>query len=183
MNTRHPCVMYKHYGINQPAVTGSGTSSTSGIPLDETSKKRTRTTAPAEVNSMPTVRQQCPLRSPFSCAEEEKKPPSHREINIKLAKIEIVETVNGTAQPSPAQTPRILRASWISFCIIVTRFACSAQRFVSSNRWTRKASAASCRAWIACDCQRNSAPTSAGRRSSATSRTKRAKGSFAMRRS
>ena len=34
------------------------------------------------------------------------------------------------------------RASWISFGISVTRFACKAQRLASSNRWTRYASAA-----------------------------------------
>lgn len=58
--------------------------------------------------------------------------------------------------PAPPQTPRILRASWMSFCMIVTRLAWMAQRLVSSKRWTRNASAASCRARIAWDCHRSS---------------------------
>ena len=87
------------------------------------------------------------------------------------------------SQPKPAHIPRILLASWISFCMMVTRFACIAQRLVSSNRWTRNASAASWRAWIAWDCHRSSAPTSAGSKSNATSRTSLANGSFEIRRS
>lgn len=38
--------------------------------------------------------------------------------------------------------PRILLAKWMSFGIIVTRFAWIAHRLASSNRWTRNASAA-----------------------------------------
>lgn len=48
--------------------------------------------------------------------------------------------------PIPPHVPRILLASWMSFCMIVTRLACMAHRFVSSKRWTRYASAASWRA-------------------------------------
>ena len=62
--------------------------------------------------------------------------------------------------PSPPQAPRILLASWISFCIIVTRFACIAHKFASSKRCTKNASAASCSACIACDCHRNSSAPS-----------------------
>lgn len=73
------------------------------------------------------------------------------------------------SQPSPPHTPRILRASCMSFAIIVTRLACIAQRFVSSNRWTKNASAASCKAWMACDCHLNS--SFLGRSVKAISRT------------
>jgi len=52
-------------------------------------------------------------------------------------------------QPIPPHAPRSRLASCISFCIIVTRFACIAHRFVSSKRCTRKASLASCNAMIA----------------------------------
>lgn len=45
--------------------------------------------------------------------------------------------------PRPPQAPRMRRASCMSFCIIVTRFAWMAHRFVSSNRCTKNASAAS----------------------------------------
>lgn len=48
--------------------------------------------------------------------------------------------------------PLILLASCISFCMIVTLFACMAQRLVSSSKWTKKASHASCRANTALDC-------------------------------
>ena len=41
-------------------------------------------------------------------------------------------------------SPCILSASFISFGIIVRCFACIAHKLVSSNRWVRKASAASC---------------------------------------
>ena len=44
------------------------------------------------------------------------------------------------------RSPRMRRASWMSFGMMVTRLACIAQRFVSSNRLTRYASAASCTA-------------------------------------
>jgi hypothetical protein len=103
----HPTsmLMYKQYGINQPAVSHK----LHQPKLDEASKKRTKTTAPAEVNSMPTIRQQCPLRLLSSSTEE--KPPSHREINIKL-KTAKIETVNGysSTKPSPdtANSPRKL---------------------------------------------------------------------------
>ena len=60
--------------------------------------------------------------------------------------------------PKPPQAPLILLASWTSFCMMVTRLAWMAHRFVSSNRWTMKASQLSCRAWMACDCQRNDSP-------------------------
>lgn len=81
----------------------------------------------------------------------------------------------------PPQTPRIRRASWISFCIIVTRFAWIAHRFVSSKRCTRNASAASWSAMMACDC--HLMPSSRGRNVRAISRTRREKGSFRIRRS
>nr|DAD22016.1 TPA_asm: hypothetical protein HUJ06_023479 [Nelumbo nucifera] len=45
-----------------------------------------------------------------------------------------------------ALSPRILLASWMSLGIMVTRLAWIAQRFVSSKRPTRYASAASCNA-------------------------------------
>lgn len=83
--------------------------------------------------------------------------------------------------PAPPQTPRILLASWMSFCMIVTLLACMAQRFVSSNRCIKNASAASCNARIACDC--HLMPSSRGRTVSAISRTSRAKGSFRSKRS
>ena len=72
-------------------------------------------------------------------------------------------------QPAPPHTPRIRRASWMSFCMIVTRLAWMAHRFVSSKRWTRNASADSCSANMACDCQRISSPE--GLHCSAISRT------------
>lgn len=53
---------------------------------------------------------------------------------------------------APPHAPRILLANCMSFCMIVTRFACIAQRLVSSNRWTRKASEASCKACRAVLC-------------------------------
>ena len=49
--------------------------------------------------------------------------------------------------------PRILRASCMSFGMIVTRFAWTAHKLQSSNRPTRCASAASCNARIADACQ------------------------------
>lgn len=49
-------------------------------------------------------------------------------------------------QTNQARSPRILRASWMSLGMIVTLFACIAQRLVSSKRPTRYASAASCSA-------------------------------------
>ena len=61
-------------------------------------------------------------------------------------------------QPSPPQAPRIRLANWTSFCMMVTRLAWMAHRFVSSKRWTMNASAASCKAWIACDCHRRDSP-------------------------
>ena len=69
----------------------------------------------------------------------------------------ILTSIPGTLSsnhPRPPQAPRILRASCMSFCMIVTRFACIAHKFESSNRCTRNASAASCSACIACDCHR-----------------------------
>lgn len=45
--------------------------------------------------------------------------------------------------PKPPQAPLIRRARWMSFCMMVTRLAWIAQRFASSNKWTRKASALS----------------------------------------
>lgn len=89
--------------------------------------------------------------------------------------------VDKAIHPRPPQTPRMRLANCMSFCMMVTRLACRAQRFVSSNKWTRKASAASWRAWIACDCQRISSPR--GRMVMAISRTRRAKGSLRSRRS
>lgn len=52
---------------------------------------------------------------------------------------------------------------------MVTLLAWMAHRLTSSKRWTRKASAASCSAWIACDCHLNSSPI--GLKLIATSRT------------
>ncbi len=72
--------------------------------------------------------------------------------------------------PSPPQAPRILLANCTSFCIIVTLFACMAQRFVSSKRCTMNASAASCSACIACDCHRRDSPPR-GTRDNPISRT------------
>ena len=46
-------------------------------------------------------------------------------------------------------SPQIRCTSWISLVIIVTLFACTAQRLVSSRRPTRYASEASCNAIIA----------------------------------
>ena len=53
--------------------------------------------------------------------------------------------------------------------MMVTRLAWMAQRLVSSKRWTRKASDASCKAWIACDCHLIS--SSRGLKVNAISRT------------
>ena len=72
--------------------------------------------------------------------------------------------------PKPCQAPRILLASCMSFCIIVTLFACMAHRFVSSKRCTMKASQLSCSACMACDCHRNDSPP-AGTSERAISRT------------
>lgn len=72
--------------------------------------------------------------------------------------------------PNPPHAPRILLANCTSFCIIVTRFAWMAHRFVSSNKWTRKASQLSCRAWMAWDCHRRDSPP-VGTRERAISRT------------
>lgn len=61
----------------------------------------------------------------------------------------------------------------MSFCITVTRLAWIAHKLASSNKWTRKASAASCSAKIAWLCQRKPTPSSNSERmkSVATSRT------------
>lgn len=75
-----------------------------------------------------------------------------------------------THHPNPPHAPRILLANCTSFCIMVTRLAWMAHRFVSSNRWTRKASQLSCRAWMAWDCHRRDSPP-VGTRDSAISRT------------
>jgi len=56
-----------------------------------------------------------------------------------------------SAQTTYALSPRIRRANCISFGIIVTRFACIAHKFVSSNNETKYASAASCSAPMAVD--------------------------------
>ena len=55
-----------------------------------------------------------------------------------------------------ARSPRIRLASWISFCMMVTRLAWMAHRLASSNNLTRYASAASWRHSIAADCNRRS---------------------------
>lgn len=68
------------------------------------------------------------------------------------------------------------RANWISLCMIVTRFAWMAHKFVSSNRCTKYASSASCSAKIAFSCHR--IPYDVPIYSTATSLTSRAKGSF-----
>lgn len=86
-----------------------------------------------------------------------------------------------SSQPKPPHTPLILLANCMSFCIIVTRLACIAHRFVSSNRCTRNASAASCNAMIACDCQRGISPVVDIL--SATSRTNLENGNLSSRRS
>ena len=62
------------------------------------------------------------------------------------------------ARPSPSWMPRILRASCTSFGKSVTRPACKERRYASSKRWTRNASAASCRANRAWACQLKSTP-------------------------
>jgi hypothetical protein len=85
--------------------------------------------------------------------------------------------------PNPPQAPLILLANCISFCIMVTRFAWMAHKFVSSNRCTRKASAASCNAWIAWLCHRRLIAAECGRMSPHISRTRREKGSLSIRRS
>lgn len=61
-------------------------------------------------------------------------------------------------QPKPPHAPLILLANWTSFCIIVTRFACMAHKFVSSNKWTINASQLSCNACIAWVCHRRVSP-------------------------
>ena len=65
------------------------------------------------------------------------------------------------------------RASWMSFGMIVTRFAWIAHKLVSSNKPTRYASDASCKAAIALDWNLKS-----DLKSCAISRTRRWKGSF-----
>ena len=64
----------------------------------------------------------------------------------------------GYFQPNPACMPRILLASWISFCITVTLLAWNASNCASSKRCTMNASAASCRASKAWLCHRKSRP-------------------------
>lgn len=81
-------------------------------------------------------------------------------------------------QANPPHGPRIRRANWISFCIIVTRFAWIAHKFASSKRWTMNASVASCRARMAWLCQRRGSWLFKYVKSVATSRTSLAKGSF-----
>ena len=69
------------------------------------------------------------------------------------------------------------RAIWMSLAWIVTRLAWMASRLLSSKRWTRYASAASCSATTACDCQREpSGKRVPAAMSLATSRTSRWKG-------
>lgn len=73
--------------------------------------------------------------------------------------------------PNPPQAPLILLAKCTSFCMMVTLFAWIAHRFVSSNRCTMNASAASWSACMACDCQRKACWPSMGRREMPISRT------------
>ena len=75
-------------------------------------------------------------------------------------------------------SPRIRRARWMSFGMIVMRLAWSAHRFVSSKSEVRYASAASCNARMACVWKRTSVFIVC-----ATSRTRRWNGSLRMRRS
>ena len=75
--------------------------------------------------------------------------------------------------PVYARSPRMRRASCMSFGMMVTRFACIAQRFVSSKSPTRYASLASCRAITAELWKRRSVL-----KSCAISRTRRWNGSF-----
>ena len=77
-----------------------------------------------------------------------------------------------------ARSPRIRRASWMSFGMIVTRFAWIAHKLVSSNRPTRYASEASCNARIAVLWKRKSVL-----KSWAISRTRRWKGNLRINKS
>ena len=95
-----------------------------------------------------------------------KKKPSHSQ---KTRARLVLKKGGKKGYPSPPHAPLIRLASWMSFCMIVTLLAWMAHRLVSSNRWTRKASAASWRAWIACDCHLSISP--AGTMLNATSRT------------
>jgi len=97
--------------------------------------------------------------------------------------IKIFRCQPNRSHPNPPHAPLNLRASWMSFCIIVTLFAWIAHKFVSSNRCTRNASAASCSAIIAVLCHRSSCATWPGSKYCAISLTNRAKGSFSSRRS
>jgi len=77
-----------------------------------------------------------------------------------------------------ARSPRIRRASWISFGMIVTLLAWMAHKFVSSNKPTKYASLASWRARTAVDWKRRSVL-----KSCAISRTRRWNGAFLINRS
>lgn len=97
-------------------------------------------------------------------------PPANRKrLSFFLVRLLLLRAGGYHHTAAPPQAPRIRLASWMSFCMMVTLLAWMAHRLTSSKRWTRKASAASCRAWIACDCHLNSSPI--GLKLIATSRT------------
>ena len=68
--------------------------------------------------------------------------PPNSYFNILFITPQFLQTY--TLLPSLINTPQILSASFMSFGIIVTCFACIAHKLVSSNSLTRNASAASC---------------------------------------
>lgn len=97
-------------------------------------------------------------------------PPANRiRLSFFLVRLLVLRPRGYHHTAAPPQAPRIRLASWMSFCMMVTLLAWMAHKLTSSKRWTRKASAASCRAWIACDCHLNSSPI--GLKLIATSRT------------
>lgn len=53
------------------------------------------------------------------------------------------QPISTSALASIQNWPRILLANCMSFCIIVTLLACTAHKLVSSNKFTKNASAAS----------------------------------------
>lgn len=81
---------------------------------------------------------------------------SHFNCNIahRFIPITIIYTPKSIDSAYSLVTPRIRRASCISFGMTVTRFPWMAHRFASSNRLLICASAASCNAKMAVPCQR-----------------------------
>lgn len=55
------------------------------------------------------------------------------EKEIKFSNDAVKDRENRCYKDKPPQGPLILRANWISFCIIVTRLAWRAQRFLGKN--------------------------------------------------